>query len=79
MITRQKVHGYLPEESYRWIYLEEKFAKFPYVMKKFAPHVRKTELFVRGVGQETDIGKGDVYFEHRNKESFSLKPEVRRR
>ena len=40
------------------------------------PMFEKTELFVRGVGQETDIVQKEMYtFEHRNKESFSLKPE----
>mgnify|MGYP000851928097 CR=1 FL=1 len=69
----------LPEESYRWIYLEEKIRKLCALYRYEeirTPMFEKTELFVRGVGQETDIVQKEMYtFEHRDKESFSLKPE----
>lgn len=69
----------LPDESYKWIYLEDKIrclcALYRYEEIR-TPIFEKTELFVRGVGQETDIVQKEMYtFEHRDKESFSLKPE----
>ncbi len=69
----------LPGESARWIRLEdimrEVCALFGYEEIR-TPIFEKTELFVRGVGDGTDIVQKEMYtFVHRDKESFALKPE----
>jgi histidyl-tRNA synthetase len=69
----------LPNESRAWVYLETMIrqlcALYGYEEIR-TPIFEKTELFARGVGNETDIVQKEMYtFMHRDKESFSLKPE----
>lgn len=69
----------LPDESYKWHYVE-------YVAKKVAesfgateirtPVFEHTELFLRGVGETTDVVNKEMYtFEDKGKRSITLKPE----
>lgn len=70
----------LPDESYKWIALENKIRK---VMQKYnfselrTPIFEQTELFARGIGQLTDIVAKEMYtFEDRGKKQLTLKPEM---
>jgi histidyl-tRNA synthetase len=70
----------LPEESYKWIALENKIRE---VMQKYnfselrTPIFEQTELFARGIGQLTDIVAKEMYtFEDRGKKQLTLKPEM---
>jgi histidyl-tRNA synthetase len=69
----------LPQESAVWIRLENIIRQICsyYLYEEIrTPIFEKTELFVRGVGDDTDIVQKEMYtFTHRDKESFSLKPE----
>lgn len=69
----------LPSESKTWVYLETMIRQLCslYEYEEIrTPIFEKTELFARGVGDETDIVQKEMYsFMHREKESFSLKPE----
>lgn len=69
----------LPEESYRWQYLEETIRG---IVKKYGfleartPVFEHTELFLRGVGDTTDIVQKEMYtFEDKGGRSLTLKPE----
>lgn len=69
----------LPEESQRWLYLENAIKN---VMHRFAyeqvrlPVLEPTALFKRSIGQETDIVGKEMYtFDDRNGDSLSLRPE----
>ena len=69
----------LPEQSATWQYVEATFAhllaSYGYREIRF-PILEKTELFVRGVGEVTDIVEKEMYsFEDRNGDSLSLRPE----
>ena len=54
----------LPEESYRWQYLENNIRA---IVKKYGlleartPCIEHTELFLRGVGDTTDIVQKEMY------------------
>lgn len=69
----------LPEESYRWQYLEnmirlitEKYG----LMEARTPVIEHTELFLRGVGNTTDIVQKEMYtFTDKGERSITLKPE----
>ena len=70
----------LPEDSYKWIALENKIRS---VMQKYnfnelrTPVFEQTELFARGIGQLTDIVAKEMYtFEDRGKKQITLKPEM---
>ncbi|MEJ2545504.1 MAG: histidine--tRNA ligase [Calditrichaceae bacterium] len=70
----------LPEESSKWITLENKIRT---VMKKYnfselrTPVFEQTELFARGIGQLTDIVAKEMYtFQDRGKKQLTLKPEM---
>ena len=70
----------LPEDSYKWIALENKIRA---VMQKYnfselrTPVFEQTELFARGIGQLTDIVAKEMYtFEDRGKKQITLKPEM---
>ena len=70
----------LPEDSYKWIALENKIRE---VMQKYnfselrTPVFEQTELFARGIGQLTDIVAKEMYtFEDRGKKQLTLKPEM---
>lgn len=69
----------LPEQSYRWQYLE---ALIRDIVKKYGfleartPVIEHTELFLRGVGETTDIVQKEMYtFEDKGGRSITLKPE----
>ena len=69
----------LPEESYQWQYIEEQIRK---VCALFGlreirtPVIEHTELFLRGVGDTTDIVQKEMYtFTDRGDRSITLKPE----
>lgn len=69
----------LPEESYQWQYVEEQIRK---VCALFGlreirtPVIEHTELFLRGVGDTTDIVQKEMYtFTDRGGRSITLKPE----
>lgn len=69
----------LPEESYRWQYLETTMRE---VVKKYGlleartPCIEHTELFLRGVGNTTDIVQKEMYtFTDKGDRSITLKPE----
>ncbi len=69
----------LPEESYRWQYLEnmirsitEKYG----LLEARTPVIEHTELFLRGVGGTTDIVQKEMYtFTDKGERSITLKPE----
>lgn len=69
----------LPQESAVWIKLEgiiREICSYYGYEEIRTPMFEKTELYVRGVGDDTDIVQKEMYtFTHRDKESFSLKPE----
>lgn len=69
----------LPEESYRWQYLENMIRQ---IVKKYGlleartPCIEHTELFLRGVGGTTDIVQKEMYtFTDKGERSITLKPE----
>jgi len=69
----------LPEDSYKWHFLEEKIKKVAklYNAKEIrTPIFEHTELFLRGVGKNTDIVNKEMYtFEDKASRSITLKPE----
>ena len=69
----------LPEESYRWQYLERTIRA---IVRKYGlleartPCIEHTELFLRGVGDTTDIVQKEMYtFTDKGDRSITLKPE----
>ena len=80
MITAPKgTKDVLVSESYKWHFLEEKIKK---VTKKYnvkevrTPTFEATELFLRGVGDTTDIVNKEMYtFLDKGDRSITLKPE----
>lgn len=81
MITLVKgFHDILPEESSRWSFVTESARS---CLKRYGyreivtPIMEKTELFVRGIGQVTDIVEKEMYtFQDLGGESLSLRPEA---
>ena len=69
----------LPEQVYKWQYVEEKFAELceRYGFKEIRTQVfEHTELFQRGLGDPTDIFQKEMYnFEDHGQRSITLKPE----
>ncbi len=68
----------LPAESYKWQWLEAKFAELcsRFGFKEFrTPVFEHTELFRRGVGETTDIVQKEMYTFVIADRSLSLKPE----
>lgn len=69
----------LPEESYKWHYVEKtvrEVARAFCVNEIRTPSFEHTELFLRGVGDTTDIVNKEMYtFEDKGGRSISLKPE----
>ncbi|NMA95536.1 MAG: histidine--tRNA ligase [Clostridiales bacterium] len=81
MLTRapRGTKDILPEESFKWHYIEENIRK---VTKLFGyeeirtPVFEHTELFQRGVGDTTDIVQKEMYtFLDKGNRSITLKPE----
>jgi len=68
-----------PYESYKWILLEKKLREIvdQYGFKEIrTPTFEHTELFLRGVGDTTDIVNKEMYtFEDKGKRSITLRPE----
>lgn len=69
----------LPSESYKWQYVEglirEITAKYG-LQEARTPVIEHTELFLRGVGQTTDIVQKEMYtFNDKGDRSITLKPE----
>ena len=69
----------LPTESYRWQYLEAKMrdaAALAGYREARTPVFEHTELFLRGVGDTTDIVQKEMYtFKDKGDRSITLKPE----
>ena len=69
----------LPTESFRWQYLEEKMRKAAALAgyrEVRTPVFEHTELFLRGVGDTTDIVQKEMYtFKDKGDRSITLKPE----
>lgn len=80
MITVPKgTKDLLPQESYKWHYIESKLRKIAglYQLSEIrTPTFEHTELFLRGVGDTTDIVNKEMYtFDDRSGRSITLKPE----
>ena len=69
----------LPADSYRWHYLESAIRRVTqlYQLQEIrTPTFEHTELFLRGVGDTTDIVNKEMYtFEDKSGRSITLKPE----
>ena len=69
----------LPQESYKWHYVESKVKKvaLDFNIKEIrTPTFEHTELFLRGVGDTTDIVNKEMYtFNDKGDRSMTLKPE----
>ena len=69
----------LPADSYRWQFLESRMrsaAALAGYREVRTPVFEHTELFLRGVGDTTDIVQKEMYtFEDKGKRSVTLKPE----
>ena len=72
-------HDILPEELPKWEYVENKIrqAMLLYNYREArTPIFEQTELFVRSIGEETDIVRKEMYtFEDSGKRSMTLRPE----
>ncbi len=80
MIQKPKgTRDILPEESYKWQYIESKIQKLfkNYGYKEIrVPVFENTELFQRGVGDTTDVVQKEMYtFEDKGGRSITLRPE----
>ncbi len=69
----------LPSDSYKWHYVEKtarEVASLFGIKEIRTPTFEHTELFLRGVGDTTDIVNKEMYtFEDKGKRSMTLKPE----
>lgn len=69
----------LPQDSYKWHYIEDtakKIAKLYNLKEIRTPVFEHTELFLRGVGDTTDIVNKEMYtFLDKGNRSITLKPE----
>lgn len=69
----------LPEETYKWHYVEDKIREVTklYNIKEIrTPTFEHTELFLRGVGETTDVVNKEMYtFLDKGERSITLKPE----
>ena len=80
MLQRPKgTKDLLPNESYKWQYVEQK-VKDIFENTGFkeirVPVFEYTELFQRGVGQTTDVVQKEMYtFEEKGGRSITLRPE----
>lgn len=73
-------HDILPDQTWRWRRIESSLHNF---MQKYGyqeirtPAFEKTELFVRGVGEDTDIVSKEMYsWTDQGGENLTLKPEL---
>ena len=71
----------LPKDSYRWHYVEKrlrKAAEMAGYREIRTPVFEHTELFLRGVGDTTDIVQKEMYtFLDKGERSITLKPRAR--
>jgi histidyl-tRNA synthetase len=78
MITKPKgTLDFLPEDAFKRLHVEEKLRKIAAVFNYReirTPAFEKTELFRRGIGEETDIVSKEMYSFNDNE--FTLKPEM---
>jgi histidyl-tRNA synthetase len=70
----------LPEESYRWAFFEQTVQRWlsAYGYRNIrTPIVEQTDLFVRSIGEVTDIVEKEMYtfVDHLNNDSLTLRPE----
>lgn len=69
----------LPKDGYKWHFVEEKLKKLSeeYGIKEIrTPIFEHTELFLRGVGETTDVVQKEMYtFLDKGERSITLKPE----
>ncbi len=70
----------LPSEVWKWQYVEQQFSRiarlFGYQEIR-TPVLEPAELFIRGVGETTDIVRKEMYiFEDRSGDILSLRPEM---
>ena len=69
----------LPQDAYKWHYVENTFKNTAknFCMKEIrTPIFEHTELFLRGVGDTTDIVQKEMYtFNDKGNRSITLKPE----
>ena len=69
----------LPQNAYKWHFVENKFreiAKFYGMREIRTPMFEHTDLFLRGVGDTTDIVQKEMYtFNDKGNRSITLKPE----
>ena len=69
----------LPADSYRWQFIEKKMraaAALAGYREVRTPVFEHTELFLRGIGDTTDVVQKEMYtFEDKGKRSVTLKPE----
>ena len=69
----------LPQDAYKWHFVENKFreiAKFYGMGEIRTPMFEHTDLFLRGVGDTTDIVQKEMYtFNDKGNRSITLKPE----
>ena len=69
----------LPQDSYRWHYIEDAARSIAEVfnLKEIrTPVFEHTELFLRGVGDTTDVVNKEMYtFKDKGDRSITLKPE----
>jgi histidyl-tRNA synthetase len=73
------MHDILPEEMPRWHFLEERYRE---IVERFGyqeirtPVLEPLELFVRGIGEDTDIVEKEMYsFEDKGGARLALRPE----
>ncbi|MCQ2555314.1 MAG: histidine--tRNA ligase [Clostridia bacterium] len=69
----------LPADSYKWQFIEKKFRNMcdRYGFKEIrTPNFEHTELFLRGIGDTTDVVQKEMYtFKDHGDRSITLKPE----
>lgn len=68
----------LPEDAGKWQYIENKFQKICHSYgfgEMRTPIFEHTELFIRGVGDTTDIVQKEMYTWMQGKRSLTLRPE----
>ena len=70
----------LPHESYLWLHFELKVQQWlaAYGYRNIrTPIVEQTDLFVRSIGEVTDIVEKEMYtfVDHLNNDSLTLRPE----
>jgi len=70
----------LPDESYLWTYFEQTVQQWlaAYGYRNIrTPIVEQTDLFIRSIGEVTDIVEKEMYtfIDHLNNDSLTLRPE----